>query len=125
MNGSLILGWIVIGGTFGWNSLQGETFSMACLQAKAMVKLHPIAIVAPKPIMAWVTASTERDCQKKRFYSENSYIITEANVNQGKQYCLLVETDKHVKIVNKLYNYNIFPISFSILIIVVWLLNKL
>ena len=67
MNGSLILGRIVIGQTFGWNSLQGETFSMACLQAKAMVKLHPIAMVAPKPIMAWVTASTERDCQKKGF----------------------------------------------------------
>lgn len=67
MNGSLILGWTVIGGTFGWNYQQGETFSMACLQAKAMVKLHPIAMVAPKPIMAWVTASTERDCQKKGF----------------------------------------------------------
>ena len=76
VNGSLILGWTVIGGTFGWNYQQGETFSMACLQAKAMVKLHPIAMVAPKPIMAWVTASTERDCQKKRFYSEGCITTT-------------------------------------------------
>ena len=54
-------------GNFWLEFSAGGNFFMACLQAKAMVKLHPIAMVAPKPIMAWVTASTERDCQKKGF----------------------------------------------------------
>ena len=67
MNGSLILGRIVIGGNFGGNSLQGKSWFMVCLQANKMEKLSSIAIAAPKPIMAWVTASTERDCQKKGF----------------------------------------------------------
>ena len=63
-------------GNFWLEFSAGGNFFMACLQAKAMVKLHPIAMVAPKPIMAWVTASTERDCQKKRFYSEGCITTT-------------------------------------------------
>ena len=74
MNGSLILGRIVIGGNFGGNSLQGKSWFMVCLKANMMEKLSSIAIAAPKPIMAWVTASTERDCQKKWFYLRRMHL---------------------------------------------------